>query len=727
MISRESFAMRKTSFGLALFAAVMLVPANRECAAQVGIHTWETYEITLTAQNAYANPYMEVDVWAQLSGPNFNKKIWGFWDGADTFKIRILATEPGTWTFTTGAADSAGKALTDAGLVGKTGTFTAVDWTEAEKQANPNRRGTVRATPNGRAWQYADGTPFFMLAETQWAATTWRIPFTKSIASPDYSPLASNWSFEGSVQWLRKLGFNAMAMIAVHPNWHDDGYAAGLSDNAGVVIRDAKPKSGTSTARDMHDEDGNRPFLLPGLSSGRTDVCANFYKINPAYFKNMDRKMDCMKANGFVAYVESVRRDHGWTWMKYYKWPGSFAKFLNYLQARYGTHSMILSLLHFDTAENSIPPSDWRSAMNAWFQKYGPMPFGQAVTIMGGSSSLANFGHVDKCPWLQAHAVGNAPKDHGMELNLAACFSAVPPVPCFCNEPYYVNFNGSNNACGGEIPPPNSYRDNYLARAHAYGHVLNGGLAGHIVGTGSRWGNAVGEPADVGYPVGWETEKYPFMLQAHFLRDFIFSEGLKYRDLQLASDGLSARRAPGSLDASLDGWSHMMRTADKTLAFIYFENKAVRQTISGMTATTAYKAQWFNPRTGAWSDVGTGILTSDAAGRMTTPNFPNNVAVADSDWALKLVNGSVSIKLPRQTSGPDGSFSMVCRKHALEIAVPGSQRMSVRILTIAGRAVITNGETGSAVRVDTRSIVPGIYLVAATTERGTSMQKVIVK
>jgi len=606
--------------------------------ASVRLHVWETHEITLHAQGTYTNPYMDVEVWAELTGPGFRKKVWGFWDGDNTFKIRMMATEPGKWTYKIGASDSAGKALADAGLVGTTGEFVAVDWTEAEKQANPNRRGTIHATPNGHAWQYADGTPFFLLADTWWASATYRYPFKNAKVAPNYLPSETNWSFEGGIQWLKKNGFNSVGIISAHPNWNDDGYPLVVKDDAGVVLRAGKEKSGTKTCRDMHDENGNRPFLFPGASSGKTDVCADFNRINPAYFKNLDKKMDCLQANGFVPYFESVRRDHGQAWKAYYKWPDSFARYLNYLQARYGTCNMIFSLLHYDWSGDSIPASEWLEAMNYWYQKYGPMPFGQPTTTMGAASTLAVFGSTDKCTWLQAHSVGNGPKDHGMELNLAAEFTADPPVPCFCNEPYYINFPAKNNACGGEIPPANSYRDNYLARSHAYGHLLNGGLAGHIVGTGSRWGNTVGEPEDKGNPCPWDTLQYPFMLQAHFLRDFILSEGLKYRELQLASDSLPKRKAPDSADSSLEGWAHMMRTPDKKLAFLYCEAKAAKQEINCLLTNTVYRAHWFNPRTGEWSLVGkSGKLTSDSAGMIHMPPYPGNLETAGTnDWAIKL-------------------------------------------------------------------------------------------
>ena len=251
---------------------------------------------------------------------------------------------------------------------------------------------------------------------------------------------------------------------------------------------------------------------------------------------------------------------------------------------------------------------------------------------MGEASTLTVFGPVEKCPWLQAHSVGNGPKDHGMEFNLATAFSALPPVPCFCNEPYYINFPASNNACGGEIPPANSDRDNYLARSHAYGHVLNGGLAGHIVGTGSRWGNTVGEPADKGHPVPWDTMRYPFMLQARFLRDFLMCEGIMYRELQLSPDRLLNRKPPGSVEASLEGWAHMMRTSDKTFALLYCEAKAQQQVVAGMLPRTAYVTHWFNPRTGEWKAAGdNGVVISDGEGMLRLPPCPDS-----DDWALRL-------------------------------------------------------------------------------------------
>ena len=104
------------------------------------VHLWEKQEITLTSSRAFANPYTDVVVWVDLTGPGFQKRVYGFWDGGPTFRVRMVATAPGEWKWRSGSAPA------DSGLAGKTGGFTAVDWTDAEKAANPLRHGFLRTT-----------------------------------------------------------------------------------------------------------------------------------------------------------------------------------------------------------------------------------------------------------------------------------------------------------------------------------------------------------------------------------------------------------------------------------------------------------------------------------------------------------------------------------------------------------------------------------------------------
>ena len=112
-----------------------------------------------------------------LTGPNFKKRVYGFWDGGQTFRVRVVATAPGTWTWRSGSTPA------DPGLAGKSGSFTAIAWTEEEKQQNPLRRGFLRATANHHALEQADGTPFFAIGDTWYAAGTNRFSGTTTTSS----------------------------------------------------------------------------------------------------------------------------------------------------------------------------------------------------------------------------------------------------------------------------------------------------------------------------------------------------------------------------------------------------------------------------------------------------------------------------------------------------------------------------------------------------------------
>jgi len=146
---------------LLLWLAVTLTPPSGVLRAEPATyHVWQKVEIPLQAANAYENPYRDVSVWVDLAGPGFQKRCYGFWDGGNVFRVRILATAPGRWSWKSGSNPS------DPGLVGRTGAFQAETWSKLEETGNPCRRGMVRATDNGHAFEYHDETPFFLLGDT---------------------------------------------------------------------------------------------------------------------------------------------------------------------------------------------------------------------------------------------------------------------------------------------------------------------------------------------------------------------------------------------------------------------------------------------------------------------------------------------------------------------------------------------------------------------------------
>ena len=99
-------------YALILLAAAAFLPGICNTGFAGDTHVWEKVEITLHAGKHYDNPYTEVEVWVDLKGPGFEKRCYGFWDGDNIFKVRVLAVAPGLWKW------SSGSNQTDTGLNG---------------------------------------------------------------------------------------------------------------------------------------------------------------------------------------------------------------------------------------------------------------------------------------------------------------------------------------------------------------------------------------------------------------------------------------------------------------------------------------------------------------------------------------------------------------------------------------------------------------------------------
>lgn len=626
---------------LLLLLAVFGPLSARARLASGEVHVWEMQEIIFEASRDYANPYAEVDCWVELRGPDFERRVYGFWDGSRTFRVRVVATAPGEWTWRSGSNQA-----DDAGLNNGGGKFRAVEWSEPEKAANANRRGFVRVSPNGRALRYGDGTPFFMVGDTWLAASTWRLPFKGITPAADYVP-APGISFEEAVAWRKRQGFNSVSFIAAFPTWAADHHGATYANKDGVFLRNAWEKFGhwapnasittadgaTTTAKDMADERGNRPFEVFPDREGLAD----FDRIEPAYFQSLDRKMKHLADEGFVPFLETVRRDHGPAWKAYFDFNRSYARFVQYLIARYGAFNLVFSGIHLDwiPKDYSLTADEFNAALTHHWKTYGPLPYGQPYTTLIDTSTYKAFGHGEQCPWLTMHTVGNKPRNHAIYASLEEIFRLEPAYPVANLEPYYTGWNHEINRPGGETPPENSARDNYFARAMMYGSVLSGGLAGHVHGTAAYDLTSTGEPA--GWrPHIWTALRFDSGAQMEHLHDFVLSEGDRYQHLLLATDDLQPRSIPDALAEGLDGWSFMMRTAERDFALLYFENKAVRAQLAGFTPGASYQWTWFNPRTGEWSPAL--AVRADSGGKLATPEFPQTAAnEAVSDWAAKIL------------------------------------------------------------------------------------------
>ncbi|HPA16820.1 MAG TPA: DUF4038 domain-containing protein [Verrucomicrobiae bacterium] len=86
----------------------------------------------------------------------------GFWDGARTWRARFQPELAGRWTWSSFSDDP-----TDAGLHGRAGEFTVAP-PGADAPEQQRHGGILRVSADHTHLTYANGTPFFWLADTWW-------------------------------------------------------------------------------------------------------------------------------------------------------------------------------------------------------------------------------------------------------------------------------------------------------------------------------------------------------------------------------------------------------------------------------------------------------------------------------------------------------------------------------------------------------------------------------
>lgn len=613
-LTRREFV--RAGAGAAAIAAAPKAALSRAAAsASSRAHVWEKVELTFVAEKTFQNPYTEATVWVDLTGPGFSKRVYGFWDGGKDFKVRVTATAPGVWHWQSGSEPR------DSGLAGKTGSFVSKEWTEAEKQENPLRRGFLQATPNRHALQTADGTPFFVIGDTWYAVGTNRFKWNDDDVERPMGPTAG---FKDFVRYRKAQGFNWVNVIAAFPNWETDGlpWHVVMDDADKTTVRSAWMDFGSGSAKSMANE-GGRPFAFPGKVPGYEKVFPDMDRINPEYFKYLDRKIDYLNANGFVPFIEVSRRDASELWKKYYSWPESYARFIQYVWSRYQANNTILSPIHLDIIQESITVPEFVSAIDLVKKKYGPPPFGTLLSANANPSTLVNWG-ADS--WVTLHQVGNK-REHEYYWYMTQIFRDPHPRPALNGEPYYAGYadprdvNYKYGALGG------TPKDDQFVRSAMYGNFLSGGLGGHVYGAEGIWGADVEPKAPIKM---YEAFQWASGAQMQHLRTFAMSVGKRYQDLEPDHDLVVPSETP--ITKGYEAWAFAARTADKKILLAYFEKGCPASLLRGTTPMSLYRARWFDPRRGVWSDLGDGVAKSNVIGEIQLPDFPSEM-----DWALSLV------------------------------------------------------------------------------------------
>ena len=213
---------------------------------------WQPHEIALTA--AREHPWWTFPGQAVLrrQGGTESLTVEAYWDGGRRWVVRVALPQPGIWKWQTQSDD--------AGLAGQSGTIEVVAPSPEQRAANANLRGQLRIASAGRHFEYADGTPFFLLADTLWAANTARCGLGRNADGPFFQHLADR----------KDKGFTAILMQYFH------GYGD-YPDSPG------------------HRNEGGKPYLDIGAKS-----------LNPAHFQSLDARLRAIWDRGFVAAIPAT-------------------------------------------------------------------------------------------------------------------------------------------------------------------------------------------------------------------------------------------------------------------------------------------------------------------------------------------------------------------------------------------------------------------------------------
>jgi hypothetical protein len=502
----------------------------------------------------------------------------------------------------------------------------AVEWTEEEKNQNPLRRGFLRATANQHALTYADGTPYFAIGDTWFSMGSGRFKWYNDTIR---RPLGPDTGFKDYVHFRKTQGFNWINVIAAFPNWKtdDSSYYLKVNDAEQTLLRSAWEEFGTNSAKNM-DNEGGRPFLFPGKVPGYEEYFPDVDRINPEYFKYIDRKIGYLNKHGFIPFLEASRRDASLLWQKYHSWPDSYARYLQYFYARYQAYNIVLGPVHLDIISGTVSPQDYTDAIEHVEEKYRPLPFGNLLSANANPSTYENWGDDS---WITLHQIGNK-REHNNYWYLTEIYYSKYPKPGLNAEPYYAGYKDNRSSVGVKYTrgaEGGTDRDSEIVHSTMYGSVLSGGLAGYVYGAEGIWGGDI-EPAA---PTKmWDAFSWKSGAQVKYLKDFVFSIGSRYQELEPMADLVSPNKNHELL--SYDGWAYCARTPDKNIFLAYFEKDCPQSEIRGNHLNGVYHAQWFNPRDGSWKDVeiNGGRLISSRIGNILLPTMPSNTG-----WGLKLI------------------------------------------------------------------------------------------
>ena len=145
-----------------LAIGIFAVLVSSEMPAQSEVKIWDKFEHEFNSAKEYENPAYDVKSFDIVftSPTGRERKVYGFWDGGTSWKVRFMPDEMGEWAWSSICSDKDNE-----GLNAKSGTFNC---TANNNDLSIYKHGAIYHPKGKYYFTYDDGTPYFWVACTAW-------------------------------------------------------------------------------------------------------------------------------------------------------------------------------------------------------------------------------------------------------------------------------------------------------------------------------------------------------------------------------------------------------------------------------------------------------------------------------------------------------------------------------------------------------------------------------
>jgi hypothetical protein len=540
------------------------------------VHNWDDFPLQVTFENGDAQITLDA-----------------YWDGGNVWKVRFAPTKTGTWKWRASSTDSK--------LDGLSGRIDCIEPEEDQIAENPNLRGHLRISPNGRYFTYADSTPFFYLGDTCWSMNEERCGVGENQDGPFYV-------------------------------WMKDRKSKGITVINHWIFKSEHPAVDGKTYPSSNE--GGEPF----------EIRENEYvfdKLKPGFYRYVDVRWRALWENGFVMAGPP-------TWFCKPKHHANLEQAKNisrYIMSRYGVYNLVWALSGEYSFGEQREHAPWNE-VSAWNElgtfiaEYNPYKHpisihpGPANYHASSSIDFHNSGWLDH-NWLQS---GQYPRgQHRIALWARDNYDRKPVKPVLHAEGFYEG----NNAA-----------DNFHIRYQPWSAFLNG-ACGDVYGAHAIWTfSDHDDPRSIRWGKGdrldWR-EGLELPGSGHLKHVADFFNSIEWWKLVPHREWLRVDENPPPMPTE-DDITPPHCAAERSKAYVIYIPQGNRDKAISVTHLEgkAYKARWYDPRNGIYSDINDGKpVNTDQKDEWTLPSVPD-----DEDWVVILTRIAVDESNTKEIASP---------------------------------------------------------------------------